>query len=125
MFNFEQYAVFKAETSLSIGLSICAVFFVVLFITGSIPVTSLVVLAVILVDLYLLALIHFWDLTMNHIIVLNLTVGLGLSVDYSAHIAHTYLMVRPPKEASGSNSEKRLYKARVAISSMGSSIIHG
>jgi Niemann-Pick C1 protein len=124
MIDFEQYVVFVKETALSIGLSIMAVFFVVLFITGSIPVTLLVVFAVLLVDLYLLALIHFWDLTMNNIIVVNLVIGLGLSVDYSAHIAHTYLMVKPPKECTEAK-EKRMYKARLAVSSMGSSVIHG
>ena len=124
MSDLEQYVVFVQETMLSVGLSILAVFFVVMFITGSVPVTLLVVLAVLLVDLYLLALIHFWDLTMNNIIVVNLVIGLGLSVDYSAHIAHSYLMVKPPKELT-ENADKRMFKARVAVSSMGSSVIHG
>lgn len=124
MLDFEQYVVFTQETALSIGLSICAVFLVVIFITGSFPITLLVVFAVVLVDLFLLGLIHFWDLTMNNIIVVNLVIGLGLAVDYSAHIAHTYLIVKPPKECE-TNAEKRMYKARVAISQMGSSVIHG
>ena len=96
--DYEQYVVFLRELCLSLGLSIMAVFLVVLFITGSLPVTVLVVLAVILVDLFLLGLIHYWDLTMNNIIVVNLVIGLGLSVDYSAHIAHTYLQVGPDKK---------------------------
>lgn len=33
---FEQYVVFVRETILSIGLSLCAVFLVVLFVTGSV-----------------------------------------------------------------------------------------
>ena len=49
-----------------------------------------------LVDVFLLGLIHYWDLTMNNIIVLQLVIGLGLAVDYSAHIAHTYLTIIPP-----------------------------
>lgn len=49
-----------------------------------------------LVDVFLLGLIHYWDLTMNNIIVLQLVIGLGLAVDYSAHIAHTYLTITPP-----------------------------
>ena len=121
--DFEQYVVFFKELSLSLGLSVMAVFLVVLIITGSIPVTLLVLLAVILVDLFLFALIHYWDLTLNNIIVVNLVIGLGLSVDYSAHIAHTYLIVEPPAEFS--NAQKRVYKAQVAVSKMGSSVIHG
>ena len=121
--EFEQYVVFFKELALSLGLSIMAVFLVVLIITGSIPVTFLVLLAVVLVDLFLFALIHYWDLTLNNIIVVNLVIGLGLSVDYSAHIAHTYLVVEPPVEFS--NAQKRKYKAQVALSQMGSSVIHG
>ena len=123
MLNYEQYVVFVKETMLSVGLSITAVFFVVLLITGSLSVTCLVLLAVVLVDFFLLALIYYWDLTMNNIVVVNLVIGLGLSVDYSAHIAHTYLHVEAPKDLT--TREKRKYKARVAISSMGSSVAHG
>lgn len=123
MLEFEGYVVFVKETTLSVGLAVVAVFLVVLFITGSFPITILVVLAVLLVDLYLLGLVYLWDLTMNNIVVVQLVIGLGLAVDYSAHIAHTYLTVVPPKEYS--NREKRMFKARVALSQMGSSVIHG
>lgn len=123
MLEFEGYVVFVKETCLSVGLAVVAVFLVVLFITGSLPITILVVLAVLLVDLYLLGLVHLWDLTMNNIVVVQLVIGLGLAVDYSAHIAHTYLTVVAPPEYS--NREKRMYKARVALSQMGSSVIHG
>ena len=51
------------------GLSIMAVFCVVLFVTGSLSVTVLVVLSIVMVDLLLLALIFYWDLTMNNIVV--------------------------------------------------------
>jgi len=80
-----------------VGLSLVAVLIVVMFVTGSVPVTLLVVFAVVLVDVFLLALVHYWDLTMNSIVTVFLVIGLGLSVDYSAHIAHTYLTVEPPK----------------------------
>jgi len=106
-----------------VGLSVVAVFLVVLFVTGSIPVTLLVVFAVALVDLFLLALVQFWGLTMNSIVTVILVIGLGLAVDYSAHIAHTYLIVEAPNTMS--IPEKRYFKAAVAISSMGSSVFHG
>jgi len=124
MLDFEQWVVFVKELCLSIGLSLAAVFLVVIFITGSVPVTLLVLLAVLLVDMFLLGLIHYWDLTMNNIIVVNLVIGLGLSVDYSAHIAHTYLTTEAPASMITA-MEKRNYKARVAISAMGSSVFHG
>lgn len=111
------------ETFTSIALSLVAILLVVMLVTGSLPVTLLVVFAVLLVDVFLLALVHYWDLTMNSIVVVFLVIGLGLSVDYSAHIAHTYLAVEAP--AGMSPMDMRRYKASVAISSMGSSVIHG
>lgn len=122
--DYEQYVVLIKELILTIGLSFLAVTIVVSTITGSMPVTCLVMLSIVLVDLFLLSLIHFWDLTLNNIIVINLVVGLGLSVDYAAHIAHTYLIVQVPKEIT-TDPERRMYKAKVAVSSMGSSVIHG
>ena len=124
MLDYELYFVFVDETLLSCGLSIVAVFIVVVIITGSIPITCLVVLAILLVDLFLIALIFYWDLTFNNVVVVNLVIAIGLAVDYSAHIAHSYLTTVPPKELV-LNSEKRKYKARKAISGMGSSVFHG
>ena len=93
MLDYELYVVFMDETLLSVGLSIVAVFFVVFFVTGSLPITSLVCLAVLVVDLFLVALIHFWNLTFNTVVVVNVVIAIGLAVDYSAHISHTYLIV--------------------------------
>lgn len=96
LLDYEQFVVLLQETFTSVGLSVAAVFLVVIFVTGSVPVTLLVVLAVVLVDVFLLGLVYFWDLTMNSIVTVILVVGLGLAVDYSAHIAHTYLIVEAP-----------------------------
>jgi predicted RND superfamily exporter protein len=123
MLNYETYKVLLKESVLSIGLSLVAVAVVVFIITGSLPVTALVVFAVILVDFFLIALIYFWNLTFNTIIIVNIVIAIGLAVDYSAHIAHTYLIIKAPEMMS--NSEKRVYKARKALSSMGSSVFHG
>ena len=59
MLDYELYFVFVDETMLSCGLSIVAVFFVVLFVTGSLPITCLVVLVILLVDLFLVAMILY------------------------------------------------------------------
>ena len=77
-------------------------------------VTGLVTLSIILVDVYLYSLIYYWGLTFNTIVVINIVVAIGLSVDYSAHIAHSYLTAKPPNNSyfRGNNKRKRLYKAR-------------
>ena len=104
-----------------------AVTCVLLVITGNLLVTLLVTMSILLVDIYLYALIYYWGLTFNTIVVINIVVAIGLSVDYSAHIAHTYLTAKPPNNSyfRGNNHKKRLFKARTALSQMGSSVFHG
>ena len=71
----------------------------------------------------------FWNMTLNNISVINIVIAIGLAVDYSAHIGHTYLTIDPPETKEDgtclSNHEKRLFKARGALSSMGASVFHG
>ena len=113
--DFEQYVVFTNETFLSCGLSIVAVILVILFITASFQITIMVTIAVLLVDLFIVALVHFWSLTFNNIVVVQVVIAIGLAVDYSAHIAHTYLIVEPPKTLR-SLKAKRMYKASRSLS---------
>jgi len=80
--------VFVAETRASLLLSLFAVFIVILFITADFTVTLLVAFAVFLVDVYILALVFYWNLTFNSIVVVQVVVAIGLAVDYSAHIGH-------------------------------------
>ena len=80
------------ETATSMGLSIAACLVVILIITASFQATILVAFCVLLVDMFLSALIFFWGLTFNPLVVINIVIAIGLSVDYSAHISHSYLI---------------------------------
>jgi Niemann-Pick C1 protein len=122
--SFEQYMDFKRESLVSLAMSVVAILGVILVITASIVITLLVAFSVALVDLYLLALFYFWEMKYNHIVFLLIIISLGLSVDYSAHIAHCYLTVRAPPECK-TPSEKRRYKVERALGQIGSSIFHG
>lgn len=57
----------------------------------------MVIFTVILVDVFVLAGCYYWGLTLNNILAVQLSFALGISVDYSSHIAHTYLLVVPPE----------------------------
>ena len=78
---------------MSTGLSFIAVVLVILFITASLPVTVMVTISVLLVDFFIVALVHYWNLTFNNIVVVQVVIAVGLAVDFSAHIAHTYLVI--------------------------------
>lgn len=51
---------------------------------------------VLLVDLFLIGLVYFWGLSFSPFVMINIVIAIGLSVDYSAHIAHAYLTAIPP-----------------------------
>ena len=97
--DYEIFVSFLGDNIKSVSFSVSAVFALVLIITGSFSVTILVCLSIILVDVYIYALVHYWGLTFNAITVINIVIAIGLSVDYSAHIAHCYLQTKVPNNA--------------------------
>ena len=105
-------------------MALGTVILVVLFITVNAQVTFFVVSVVLLVNVYMTAFGYFWGLTLNNIMAVNMSFSLGIAVDYSVHIAHTYLFVKPPNSLKKA-SQRREFKARKAISQMGSSVFHG
>ena len=128
-FDFESYVVFEQEAIMNVVLALVAVFFVLMVVTANLIITLFILFCVVLVDLFLFGLLAFWDVTLNSVTIVNIVIAIGLAVDYSAHIGHTYLTVDPPEvDASGiplTNFEKRKFKAAGALSSMGSSVFHG
>lgn len=81
-----------------------------------------------LTDLFLSALIFYWGLTFNPLVVINIVIAIGLSVDYSAHISHSYLTTQVDGELAQyytTDKQKRIYKTQQALSKMGSSVFHG
>ena len=85
--------------------------------------TILIVLNVLLVNVFMLGIISYWGVPFNFICSVHMSFAIGVAVDYSSHIAHAYLMAEAP--AHYPNWRKRNYKARKALSQMGSSVFHG
>ena len=102
MLVFEMFVVLIYETMISSLSSMVAVFFVVSLITGSGRIGLVTVGSVLLVYLGLAALLPIQDLTFNNVIIVHLVSSLGISVLYSAHISHSYLLVEAPLEYTDS-----------------------
>ena len=122
--GFEIYSKMFTETLQTCLFALLTVICVVLFITVNLQVTIMVVFCVLLVDYFVFSFAYFFNLYFNHLLAINLSFALGIAVDYSVHIGHTYLLVVPPPELK-TIQEKREYKARKAMSQMGSSVFHG
>ena len=69
-----------------------AVLLVILIITSDITATLVVATCVIMTDIFVAGLIFYWNLTLNPLAILQIILGIGCSVDYSAHIAYAYLI---------------------------------
>jgi len=91
-----------------------AVIIVVLIITSDVKSTLLVTICICMTDLFLFALIFYWGLTFNSLVLLQIVLAIGTSVDYSVHIAYAYLIEPIParKRDKINTPEKiRYYKA--------------
>ena len=125
-FDYETYFVLKKDFNLCISLSIVAVLIVVLLVTANFMTTVLVAMMVGITDILLLGSIHWWGLTFNSIVVLNVILAVGTSVDYSTHIAYGYLTSHVPTEIQTKpKKEIRAYKVKMALRTMGPSVFHG
>lgn len=79
-----------------ISFALLTVTLVVLFITFHLRVTVFVVFVILLVIVYMTAICHYWGLYFNTLFAVNLSIALGIAIDFSVHIAHKYLTVQAP-----------------------------
>ena len=90
-YDYESYYTLERNFYICLVLSIVAVLVVVFLVTADLMTTLLVSLMVITTDFLLIGSIHYLGLTFNGIVVLNVILAVGTSVDYSTHIAYGYL----------------------------------
>lgn len=98
LYDFELFVTLYDEFAYPMAYSFTAVLVVILVITSDITATLVVALCVILTDLFVAGLIFYWGLALNPIVLLQVILGIGCSVDYSAHIAYAYLVEEIPEE---------------------------
>ena len=100
---------------------------IVFIFTTDLTMTLLVAFSVCVTDFFLLGLVWYWGLTMNQIVVLNIIIAVGTSVDYSTHIAYAYLVTDIPNESKEYDTPQKIrsYKAQMALKKMGPSVFHG
>jgi len=112
---YEQYDIIVQEAILNLCLALVAVFVICLVIMADLRAALMVVLCVVMVDVDILGMMWMWDLTIDSVTIINLVLAIGLSVDYSAHVAHAFCT------APGTHQERM----EAAISEMGTAVIHG
>lgn len=97
MYDYELFVTFWEEFLYPMSLSFSAVIAVILLITADIVATLVVALCVLMTDIFLGGLMFYWGLSANPVVMVQVVLGIGCSVDFSAHIAYSYLVEVIPK----------------------------
>lgn len=112
----EQYAITKSETTRNIAVAGVTVFVITLPFLLSLTASLIIFFGFGALIFELFALMYVWDVSLNMISTINLVMAIGFSVDYSAHIAHAYVL---------SNERRPEDRAIHALSTMGASVLMG
>mmetsp|Transcript_1727 Transcript_1727/g.7525 ORF Transcript_1727/g.7525 Transcript_1727/m.7525 type:complete len:898 (-) Transcript_1727:418-3111(-) len=111
----EGLAIVYEETIRNVLLALAVVFLVSLVFLADISAAVIVLLNISAVDVALLGYIHWLGMHMNTVIAINVLLAIGLTVDYSAHIAHAYM------HSAGTRPER----AKKALGHIGVSVVNG
>ncbi|XP_066924192.1 patched domain-containing protein 3-like [Clytia hemisphaerica] len=113
---YEQYAVILQNTIRNIAICATAILVITLPYLVNPKVTLLVFYGFISLMFELFGIMYVWGVSLNALSMIILVMGIGFSVDYSAHIAHAFV-----------KSKKRTARERVyeALETMGSSVAMG
>lgn len=113
---YEQFAVILQTTVRNIAICATAILIITLPYLINPKVTFAVFVGFISLMFELFGIMYLWGVSLNAISMIILVMGIGFSVDYSAHIAHAFV-----------KSTKRTTELRVceALETMGSSVAMG
>lgn len=107
--------ILTTELVRNILLALLCVFLATLFLIANLFASVIVVFSVILVLIDLSGFMFFWGLNLDILICILIIIALGLSIDYSAHIAHAFMV------ATGTRKE-RVY---IALVDLGPAVLNG
>ena len=76
----------------NLSLSMVAVLVITMLMLSSVQLVVFVLACVVLTLVDVVGFIYFWGLTIDAIVCVSVVLVVGLCVDYSAHIAHAFLV---------------------------------
>ena len=90
--SWETDIIIGGELWRNLGLSITCVVFVTFLLLCNVQICLMVVFMVTLSLTDIIGFLHFWNITIDIISCINIVLAVGLCVDYSVHIGHSYLV---------------------------------
>ena len=123
---FEQYLSLASTTLLQSALAIVAIWLVSLAMVGSVRLALLVAAVVLMSTTGTFGMMRLWQVDLNAISVVNAIAGVGMSVAFTAHVTHAYVIHAWPAELDDAPAaELRRYRAARALETVGSSVLAG
>ena len=92
--SWETDIIIGAELWRNLGLSITCVVCITFLLLCNVQICLMVVFMVTLSLTDIIGFLHFWDITIDIISCINIVLAVGLCVDYSVHIGHSYLIAK-------------------------------
>eukprot|EP01087_Luapelamoeba_hula_P018260 TRINITY_DN5868_c0_g1_i1.p1 TRINITY_DN5868_c0_g1~~TRINITY_DN5868_c0_g1_i1.p1 ORF type:complete len:1312 (+),score=147.15 TRINITY_DN5868_c0_g1_i1:59-3994(+) len=114
---FEQYLYIVSIAIQDSIYALAGVFVVTLLLLYDPWMSLLICGSVVMVEMDLIAIMYYWDISVNAISVVNLVMCIGISVEFHTHIAHAFLQ--------SSRAPTRTQRAIDALVEMGSSVFSG
>lgn len=111
----EQYIVIARDTMVTILTALGSMLMLTLFFLVYLPASFMTVLAVSMINMQLFGVMFLWNVNLNSVSLAVLIMGIGLSVDYCAHVVHSFMDHR------GSRQERSIK----AITTMSRSVLRG
>ena len=65
---------------------------ITLLLLADFVICFMVLICIVLTLVDLVGFLHFWDITIDTLSCVNIVLAVGLCVDYSAHIAHAFIV---------------------------------
>lgn len=112
---FEQYLYVVQSCIWLLGAALLGVFLVCWLFTASAWASGIILLVVGMILLDMFGVLYLWSIQLNAVSVVNLTMALGIAVEFCAHIVHAFLV------APGSRQQR----TQVALQDMGASVLSG
>ena len=113
--TWETFVIIGNEMIMNVSLCMAAVFVITLVLIASPLTAGLVFVCVGASIIEILGAMHFWGLIIDNVSVINLTLAVGLAVDYSAHVGHCFMV------KGGDNSERVI----LALEDIGAAVLNG
>lgn len=112
---YDGYRIITWETIRNVLMAAVGVFVMNVIVLASLQMASIVVSMVALTDVVVIGYMWYVDQYFNPVTAINMVLIVGIAVDYSAHIAHSFLVL----------DGNRLERARGALEHIGAEVLSG